>query len=60
MIAPEDIDLIRITDDPQEVIRIVREGSRRRRIDGGRDAGGCARYAAGIATSMTPSRIRTG
>jgi uncharacterized protein (TIGR00730 family) len=30
MIAPEDVDLIRITDDAQEVIKIVREGSRRR------------------------------
>jgi uncharacterized protein (TIGR00730 family) len=30
MIAPEDVDLVRITDDPQEVIRIVQEGSRRR------------------------------
>ena len=30
MIAPEDVDLIQITDDPKKVIEIVREGSRRR------------------------------
>jgi hypothetical protein len=30
MIAPEDVDLIQITDDPKEVIKIVREGARRR------------------------------
>jgi uncharacterized protein (TIGR00730 family) len=30
MIAPGDIDLIRIADDPAEVVRIVREGARRR------------------------------
>jgi hypothetical protein len=30
MIAPADVDLVQITDDPEEVIRIVREGSRRR------------------------------
>jgi uncharacterized protein (TIGR00730 family) len=30
MIAPEDVDLVQITDDPQEVMRIVREGARRR------------------------------
>jgi uncharacterized protein (TIGR00730 family) len=38
MIAPEDVDLIRITDDPQEVIKIVREGSRRRAEAGDADA----------------------
>jgi uncharacterized protein (TIGR00730 family) len=30
MIAPEDIDLIQVTDDPKEVIHIVREAGRRR------------------------------
>ena len=30
MIAPGDLDLIAVTDDPGEVVRIVREGSRRR------------------------------
>ena len=30
MIAPEDLDLISVTDDPAEVVRIVKEGSRRR------------------------------
>ena len=30
MIAPGDLDLISVTDDPGEVVRIVREGSRRR------------------------------
>jgi uncharacterized protein (TIGR00730 family) len=34
MIAPEDVDLVRITDDPVEVIKIVREGSRRRAESG--------------------------
>jgi uncharacterized protein (TIGR00730 family) len=37
MIAPEDVDLVRITDDPQEVIKIVREGSRRRAESGDGD-----------------------
>ena len=30
MIAPEDLDLIQVTDDPHEVVRIVREAGRRR------------------------------
>ena len=30
MIAPEDLDLIQITDDPSEVVEIVRRAGRRR------------------------------
>lgn len=30
MISPADVDLISVTDDPEEVVRIVKEGSRRR------------------------------
>jgi uncharacterized protein (TIGR00730 family) len=34
MISPGDLDLMQVTDDPAEVIRIVQEGSRRRAAEG--------------------------
>jgi uncharacterized protein (TIGR00730 family) len=34
MISPGDLDLMQVTDDPAEVIRIVKEGSRRRAAEG--------------------------
>ena len=34
MISPGDLDLISVTDDPEEVVRIVKEGSRRRAAAG--------------------------
>jgi uncharacterized protein (TIGR00730 family) len=49
MIAPEDVDLIQVTDDPNEVIKIVREGSRRR-----------AESGEGAAPVATPRESRPG
>ena len=62
MIDAADLDLVVVTDDPDEVVEIMKRASRRRR--GGR-LGLSARAASaqaesGSAASMTPSAIRTG
>ena len=61
MVSPEDLDLIQVTDDPKEVIEIVRKAGRRRAARGDRHAT-CAiwDHGSGTATSMMPSRDADG